>query len=70
MGGCVKSIPLIKNRHQDLNGLLETILQKTKVVLVCNPNYPIGIVESAQDMKDFIKKFPEDKILVIDEAYI
>lgn len=69
-GGSVKSIPLLENNHQDLKGLLKAISEKTKVVLVCNPNNPTGIVESVQDMKNFIKRFPDDKILVIDEAYI
>lgn len=70
VGGVVRSIPLKEDLHQDLDGLLAAINEKTKLVLVCNPNNPTGIVENKEDMKAFIQRFPDDKILVIDEAYI
>lgn len=66
----VKSIPVLDNLHQDLNGLIEACDEHTKLVLLCNPNNPTGIAESTADMEAFIDAFPDDVILLVDEAYI
>ncbi len=68
--GVIKSIPVLPDLHQDLDGLLENITEKTKVVMVCNPNNPTAIAEDYDSIVHFIERFPDDVILLLDEAYI
>lgn len=69
-GGVKKTIPYREDNHCDFDGLLQAITEKTKIVIICNPNNPTGIYDSQDAVYDFAKKFPKDKILIIDEAYI
>lgn len=69
-GGVKKTIPYKEDNHCDFDGLLNAITEKTKIVIVCNPNNPTGVYESQEDVYEFAKRFPKDKILIIDEAYI
>lgn len=69
-GGVKKTIPYKEDNHCDFDGLLNAITDKTKIVIVCNPNNPTGVYDTQEDLYEFAKKFPKDKILIIDEAYI
>lgn len=69
-GGVKKTIPYKGNNHCDFEGLLNAITDKTKIVIVCNPNNPTGVYDTQEDLHEFAKKFPKDKILIVDEAYI
>lgn len=67
-GAVYKTIPL-KNHAFDLDGLLEMITEKTKLVIIVNPNNPTGTIVSNEDLDAFMEKVPEHVIVVIDEAY-
>ena len=54
----------------DLNGMLDAINDKTKIVFVANPNNPTGNHLSEQELKSFIKQVADDIIVVVDEAYL
>lgn len=69
-GGVKKTIPYKEDNHCDFDGLLNAITDKTKIVIVCNPNNPTGVYDTPEDLYEFAKKFPKDKILIVDEAYI
>ena len=65
----VKKIPL-KNFEIDLNAITDAITDRTKIVWLCNPNNPTGRLIPETDLEDFLRKVPEDVLVVIDEAYI
>ncbi len=67
-GAAVKYVPL-DNWKVDLNKVLQAIDAKTRIVAFANPSNPIGTAISSRDMKVFLKKVPEDTLVVIDEAY-
>ncbi|MBH8603377.1 histidinol-phosphate transaminase [Thermoactinomyces sp. CICC 10522] len=67
-GATPVKVPL-KNGVHDLEGMLEAITEKTRVVWICNPNNPTGTIVSGDDLSDFLDRVPEHVLVVIDEAY-
>lgn len=63
------SVPMKELRY-DLNGILEQINDKTKLVFVANPNNPTGTYVAAQEVRSFLSKVPRNVIVCMDEAYI
>ncbi len=57
------------NYYMDLKAHLEAIDEKTAVVFLANPNNPTGTAFSKREFEEFLKEFPEDVLLVLDEAY-
>jgi len=62
--------PMDSNYKYDLKALLEKITDKTKIVIICNPNNPTGTLLKSEEIEEFIKAVPKDIIIVLDEAYI
>lgn len=54
----------------DLGDIECKITSKTRVIFICNPNNPTGTAISKTDFENFIKKIPENVVVVVDEAYI
>ncbi len=63
------AVPL-KNFTMDLDGMLEKIGPKTKMVFLTNPFNPTGSTLSKDQFVDFAQKIPGNVIIVVDEAYI
>ena len=55
--------------QQDLDGMLEAITPKTRLIFVPNPNNPTGTLISQRDIDHFMSRVPERIIVVFDEAY-
>ncbi len=68
-GGKVKKIPLKEDFSRDLNKLLENISEDTKVIFIDNPCNPTGFANKKEEFDEFIKKLPDNVLLVLDEAY-
>ncbi len=68
-GGIFKEVDVEDDLSRNLNKLLEAITPKTKIIFIDNPCNPTGFANLKEEMDDFIKKVPEDVIVVIDEAY-
>ena len=68
MGG--KLIPVkLKDFSFDLEGIIQTINEKTKIIFICNPNNPTGTMVDKKAVDKFIKQIPENVVIVFDEAY-
>lgn len=67
-GGTPVLVPLVNGVH-DLQSMYNAITDKTKIIVVCNPNNPTGTIVSKKELTDFINKVPKHIMLVIDEAY-
>jgi histidinol-phosphate aminotransferase len=61
-------IPL-REYHHDLDAILDAIREETKIIYIDNPMNPIGTMVTHQEMMKFLKRIPEDVVLVLDEAY-
>lgn len=69
MGGTPRSVPLDADLVHDLPALAEQVGERTKLVIVCNPNNPTGTSVGAEAFDRFAAALPPDVVLVIDEAY-
>jgi len=62
-------VPLNEDFSYDLNKFLDSITDKTKVIILCNPNNPTGTIIRKKQLSDFLKNVPENIIIISDEAY-
>ncbi len=69
VGAKAIEVPLIDQRH-DLKKMAEAITERTKIVFIANPNNPTGTINRKDEFKSFMKKLPQDVLLIADEAYI
>lgn len=67
-GATAVTVPL-KNHTHDLDAMADRITDKTKVIFIANPNNPTGTMVAADQVERFMKKVPEDVLVVFDEAY-
>ncbi len=68
LGRKIKTIPL-KNRAYDLEEIFNNITDETRIVYLANPNNPTGTMFTRGEFVNFIAKVPEDKLVILDEAY-
>ncbi|MCP4153146.1 MAG: histidinol-phosphate transaminase [bacterium] len=61
--------PMTDDYKFDLDAIYKLIDEKTKIIFITNPNNPTGTALTKKPVLDFIKKIPEDKIVVLDNAY-
>ncbi len=65
----VKKVSLTTNYRFDVDGILEAIDSKTKMVYIANPNNPTGTYITKKEYRKLIQEVPRNIILVMDEAY-
>ena len=68
-GAVPVGVPL-KSKTTDLDGMLDRIGPKTRLVFVNNPHNPTGSLITKQALDAFVEALPANIVLVIDEAYI
>lgn len=68
--GKVVEVPLCEDKTYNLDGILEAITDRTKLIVICNPNNPTGTYVGYEKMAEFVKKVPDDIVILFDEAYI
>ena len=67
-GGKIVEVPLVDYTY-DLEGIVNAITDKTKIIFISNPNNPTGTIITAEQQLEFIKKVPSNVLIVMDEAY-
>jgi histidinol-phosphate aminotransferase len=68
LGGVPRKIPLVDD-HYDVDGLLEAIGPRTKLVYIATPNNPTGTMTSREQLDDYFDRVPEHVLTVLDQAY-
>ncbi len=63
-------VDLTEDHRFNLNGILDHINEKTKMIVICNPNNPTGTYISEKELEAFFQQIPENIVVVMDEAYI
>jgi histidinol-phosphate aminotransferase len=53
----------------DLDAMYRLVDDNTKIIFITNPNNPTGTMLPKQKIREFIDKIPENKIIVLDNAY-
>lgn len=68
LGIGVKQVPAKQYGH-DLDGMIEALSERTKVVFIVNPNNPTGTYLPSAMLRTFLKNLPTEILVVLDEAY-
>ncbi len=63
------TVPLAPDGGHDLDAMAAAIDERTRLVLVCNPNNPTGVYRSADAIEAFLNLIPDDVAVLVDEAY-
>ena len=61
--------PLKGDYGFDLEAMAQAITDRTKLVFVCNPNNPTGLIIPAAEVDAFMDKVPDHVLVIFDEAY-
>jgi len=69
MGGRAVPVPLTDALEHDLPAMARAVNERTRLVMVCNPNNPTGTSLGARDLEAFAADLPDTAVLVVDEAY-
>jgi histidinol-phosphate aminotransferase len=63
------TVPLDERGHHNLGAMADAAAD-AKVVVLCRPHNPTGTLESVADVHRFLRRVPDDTVVVLDEAYI
>ncbi len=63
------TVPLDAYGRHDLDAMAEACAQ-ARVGVVCRPHNPTGTVESVADIERFLRRVPQDTVVLLDEAYV
>jgi histidinol-phosphate aminotransferase len=62
-------VPNDAGHGHDLRAMADAITDRTRMVVVCNPNNPTGTSVRRADLDRFLAAVPDDVLVVLDEAY-
>jgi histidinol-phosphate aminotransferase len=55
----------------DLDGLADAAAEhRARVIWVCDPNNPTGLLVAPEDWSRFVERLPADCVVIVDEAYV
>lgn len=62
-------VPNTGQHGHDLRSMSAAITDRTRMILVCNPNNPTGTAIRRAELDRFLDTVPDDVLVVLDEAY-
>lgn len=68
-GANAQRVPLDADDRFDVDAMLATIDETTRIAFICNPNNPTGTAVGRDAIARFVEAAPKDLLIVIDEAY-
>ncbi|MCP3929857.1 MAG: histidinol-phosphate transaminase [Bacteroidetes bacterium] len=63
------ALSLIKNHH-DLESILSSVSEKTRFIILDNPNNPTGSAINPGELYSFLSKVPESVVVILDESFV
>ena len=66
-GGEAVNVPLDRDFQLDARGILDAVDDRTKLIMICNPNNPTGNLLAPEDIECILAEAP--CLVAIDEAY-
>ncbi|WP_307845984.1 histidinol-phosphate transaminase [Actinospica durhamensis] len=70
VGATAVPVPLKADETHDLDAMAAAITERTRLILVCNPNNPTGETIGRAELERFLDQVPSDVLVVLDEAYV
>lgn len=68
-GISIKKVPVTEDYRFNLDVMAEAITDRTKMVYIANPNNPTGTYITDSEFERFMRKVPDDVLVIMDEAY-
>ncbi|OSC41430.1 pyridoxal phosphate-dependent aminotransferase [Mycobacterium decipiens] len=68
-GATAIQVPLTDQTH-DLYAMLAAVTDRTRLIIVCNPNNPTSTVVDPDALTRFVEAVPAHILIAIDEAYV
>ncbi|TFC56729.1 histidinol-phosphate transaminase [Cryobacterium sp. TMB1-7] len=68
-GATSVTAPNRADHGHDLPAMAALITPRTRVVIVCSPNNPTGVIVTADEFTAFMEQVPADLLVILDEAY-
>ncbi len=65
----LRQIPVTPDYRFDLDAIADAITPDTKMVYLANPNNPTGTYVTKAEFEQFMKRVPDDVLIIMDEAY-
>lgn len=62
-------VPNTRGHGHDLDAMAAAVTDRTRLVLVCNPNNPTGTALRRAELDEFLARIGNDVLVVLDEAY-
>lgn len=69
LGGKTVRIPFNEDDSFDIDGMLDAVTDRTKLIWLCTPNNPTGNIASKEQIDYLLSKLPDNVVLILDEAY-
>ncbi|PIB31226.1 histidinol-phosphate transaminase [Maribacter sp. 4G9] len=69
MGATAINVPMTENFDYNLEGILNAVNERTKLIFLASPNNPSGNYIPKEDLTAFLNKVPSHVIVVLDEVY-
>ena len=63
-------VPLTASAGHDFAAMRAAIGERTRLVIVCNPNNPTGTAAGHAEIADFLAAVPPEVVVLLDEAYL
>jgi histidinol-phosphate aminotransferase len=68
-GAATVRVPNTADHGHDLPAMAAAVTDRTRLVLVCNPNNPTGTALRRDELDEFLDRVPPTVLVVLDEAY-
>lgn len=62
-------VPLDDEFRVDLGAMADAVDDRTRLLIICNPNNPTGTIRTGDEVEDFVASVPDHVLVVVDEAY-
>jgi histidinol-phosphate aminotransferase len=69
LGMTAREVALTKEQEIKPEALLAAVTDRTRAVILCNPNNPSGTFVSLEGVRELADELPDGIILIVDEAY-
>lgn len=69
MGASTIAVPLGKDYCYDIEGILQAVTERTKIIYICSPNNPTGTYLPKSDLSRLLDALPKRILVVLDSAY-
>ena len=68
-GGTCRQVEPTRELHHDLAAMADMIDEDTRLVYLCSPNNPTGLIITQVEADEFIARVPPHVVVVFDESY-